>query len=79
MEVLVRGAKPTSRKSHFILEGDLPPTCRNSPVDRPYRCTLCSKAFFRVEPFSWTRSKVPPKGNTAVRLSKVMVPEGSHR
>lgn len=32
-----------------------------------------------MEPFNWTRSKVPPKGNTAARFSQVIVPEGSQR
>lgn len=51
-----------------------PETCRNSPVFSPYRFTECSKARSSVEPFSCTRSKVPPKGNTEIRSSVVIEP-----
>lgn len=52
----------------------IPDTCRNSPVLWPYRLTECSKAFLSVEPFSCTRSKVPPKGKTEIRSSMVIEP-----
>lgn len=52
----------------------IPDTWRNSPVLWPYRFTECSKTFLSVEPFSCTRSKVPPKGKTEIRSSMVMEP-----
>lgn len=40
----------------------------------PYRLTENSKAFLSVDPFSCTRSKVPPNGKTEIRSSMVMEP-----
>lgn len=40
----------------------------------PYRLTENSKVFLSVDPFSCTRSKVPPKGRTEIRSSMVMEP-----
>ena len=56
------------------MKSKIPDTWRNSPVLWPYRFTECSKAFLSVEPFSCTRSKVPPKGKTEIRSSMVMEP-----
>lgn len=32
----------------------------------------CSNAFFTVDPFIWTKSKVPPNGRT-VRISSIVM------
>lgn len=66
---------------HKQVKTKIPDTWRNSPVLWPYRFTECSKAFLSVEPFSCTRSKVPPKGKTEIRSSMVMEPtvDAQHR
>lgn len=38
----------------------------------PYLWTECSNAFFTVDPFIWTKSKVPPNGKT-VRISSIVM------